>query len=1218
VGNLVDAVPKKSNWWKWALGVVGVVLVGGYSVSINSSGNVVIKADELKETGDDLVRAAIAGGGGETAKMELFDDIERYVLEDFDSKPVFASFLPGIAGLYGKPMWAFYVNRGQGVSTFGTESKEYPMLEFNAANKAYQLTPLIGFRTFIKGARNGKEFLTEPFSPSKSRASEMGKLEDLDTDGNIKPKRVMYVGANEVEIKELDYVNNIEVNVTYIILPMEDFGGLVRRTTFTNTDSKSSVSLQILDGLAKIEPSGGEIDWSLKNMGRTLEGWFGVYHADDTLTMPYFRMSTETGDTAMVTLEKHGHYVLSFIENDGAGAPPELLPIVYDSDVVFGQETSLIDPAAFAKKTVKEILEGNQYGDAKTSSAFSAVEEVTLAPGESVTIVTFYGKTDDISKVPKIAKHVTEPGYVKHKFEQARKMVDDLTSSVQTKTAAHLFNGAIKQMFLDNSLRGGLPVMLGNVDGRAAESNLDEDPRVKAFHVFSRIHGDLERDYNQFVILPTYFSQGPGAFRDVAQNRRNDVIFQPRMASFDVRMFLSFIQADAYEPLTVEAVSYKVPSLESAKSIADRTVLSDPESNQVLVNILSGGGFRPGQVLALIEQLDVTIDVSLAEFVDILLSECDEEPIAVFKDGYWGDHWDYYLDLINSYLSIYPDGEEALMYGHQLKYFFSPATVKPRSERYVVTFTYDGKSKHIIQLHSTDIDDEKVAEQKEYLDPETGLTSSKANWQRTSDGKPFTSTPIAKLFLLGLIKFTTRDAYGMGVEYEGGKPGWNDAMNGLVGMVGSGMPETFELKLLLEYVLSVLTKYGKPLVIPSELNKLIGNVTSALDTLDESGYADSKPLGKAVPADLFTYWDSVTTAREEYREETNYYFSGETEEISAETASQMLKRWITQVNLGIGRAMELGSQGFGDSGDTGIPPCYFAFNITDWVLNGKSDEDGLPLADAKAMSVQEFPLFLEGPVRYMKTISDQESQKAMYDKVFDSGLRDTQLKMYTVSASLKGQSFDMGRMMAFAPGWLENQSVWLHMSYKYYLELLRGKLYQEFFSEMTTGILPYMDPDVYGRSLMECSSFIASSAFSDPFTVGRGFSARLSGSTAEFISMWVLMFIGPNPFFLEDGELRMQLVPAIPEWMFGYPDNVGVVASEYDENVRIVSFKLFSAITVTHHNPEGMDLFGVNPKSYNITYADGQVFTIDGPSIPFEHADKIRRVIFVDKIDAYF
>jgi hypothetical protein len=88
----------------------------------------------------------------------------------------------------------------------------------------------------------------------------------------------------------------------------------------------------------------------------------------------------------------------------------------------------------------------------------------------------------------------------------------------------------------------------------------------------------------------------------------------------------------------------------------------------------------------------------------------------------------------------------------------------------------------------------------------------------------------------------------------------------------------------------------------------------------------------------------------------------------------------------------------------------------------------------------------------MKTINDDKvALRNMYGKVLASGLRDDHLKMYTVSANLAGQSYDMGRMMAFAPGWLENQSVWLHMSYKYYLQLLRGKLYTEFFSEMRGG-----------------------------------------------------------------------------------------------------------------------------------------------------------------------
>jgi hypothetical protein len=81
--------------------------------------------------------------------------------------------------------------------------------------------------------------------------------------------------------------------------------------------------------------------------------------------------------------------------------------------------------------------------------------------------------------------------------------------------------------------------------------------------------------------------------------------------------------------------------------------------------------------------------------------------------------------------------------------------------------------------------------------------------------------------------------------------------------------------------------------------------------------------------------------------------------------------------------------------------------------------------------------------------------------------------MYTISASLKGQSFDMGRMMAFSPGWLENESIWLHMSYKYYLQLIRGKLYEQFFSEMKGGgMLPFMDPDVYVSS---CNYWLSSS-----------------------------------------------------------------------------------------------------------------------------------------------
>ena len=133
--------------------------------------------------------------------------------------------------------------------------------------------------------------------------------------------------------------------------------------------------------------------------------------------------------------------------------------------------------------------------------------------------------------------------------------------------------------------------------------------------------------------------------------------------------------------------------------------------------------------------------------------------------GYWGDHWDYFLDLIEVYNSIYPDAEEALMYDTELQYFFLTATVKPCSDKHVVDLTTDGQGKHVLQLEATVFDMDKAAEQESFRNSTTGLISNQANWQHTlgkdgkvSKGRAFTSTPLAKLFLLSVLKFAIRDA----------------------------------------------------------------------------------------------------------------------------------------------------------------------------------------------------------------------------------------------------------------------------------------------------------------------------------------------------------------------------------------------------------------------------------------------------------------------------
>jgi hypothetical protein len=106
--------------------------------------------------------------------MELagFDDQGRFVLAAFAGARPFSSFLPGMAGPLGIPMWAFYVNRGQAIASFGVENKDNPIMEFQPANKAYQTTPYTGFRTFMKldAAWSGDHaeehwVFYEPFAP---------------------------------------------------------------------------------------------------------------------------------------------------------------------------------------------------------------------------------------------------------------------------------------------------------------------------------------------------------------------------------------------------------------------------------------------------------------------------------------------------------------------------------------------------------------------------------------------------------------------------------------------------------------------------------------------------------------------------------------------------------------------------------------------------------------------------------------------------------------------------------------------------------------------------------------------------------------------------------------------------------------------------------------------------------------------------------------------
>jgi hypothetical protein len=205
--------------------------------------------------------------------------------------------------------------------------------------------------------------------------------------------------------------------------------------------------------------------------------------------------------------------------------------------------------------------------------------------------------------------------------------------------------------------------------------------------------------YSSFPILLSLLVQGPGNYRVIAQNRRNEVTLIPRMGSFNIMMFLvSYIQADRYEPMMVEAVVYVFSDLKKATEIA-KQVTTDADSAKILGAVLQGCPFHPGQVCSLCDQLKINRTASNDDFINPIIANSEDRAMAVFGEGCWADHWDYYLDLIEAYLAIYPDKEEELLYDNELRYFFSTAIVRPQSENYVLDFTFDGKkSKHVMKL----------------------------------------------------------------------------------------------------------------------------------------------------------------------------------------------------------------------------------------------------------------------------------------------------------------------------------------------------------------------------------------------------------------------------------------------------------------------------------------------------------------------------------------
>lgn len=1055
----------------------------------------------------------------------------QFIIENFQQQKTFSSFLPGIAGKMGVPIWAFYVNRGQGIASFGIKDKDHAIMEFNPANKSYQFTSIKGFRTFIKFIESG--YIYEPFKESSDKV-----------------KNEMIIEPHSLTLKEVNQELNLEIIVRYFILPGESFGSLVRRVKIKNL-SDTDLKLEVLDGLPEVIPEGIS-NQALKEVSQTMSGWCRVDNMKEK--MPFFRISATADDKPEVRKIESCHFFLSFSSENGSN---KLLQPLVDPEIIFGKDKSFLNAANFERKILANF-QGEQLQENRYPSAMASVMKKVNASDELV-INSFYGHTSSRKKLEDIKERVLEPGYVDSKERENKTLHDYYLDHIFTVSNYSQFDQYSRQTFLDNVLRGGFPSEIGDY----------------TYHLFSRKHGDLERDYNFFQLEPNYFSQGNGNYRDVNQNRRSDNFFNFRVKKSNIKLFANLIQMDGFNPLLIKGLSFYL------KREDRENLIKLVKNKKDLVGDRLENEFTPGELALFITDNQIDLAVSMEEFINKIMTKAESKIEAEHGEGFWIDHWTYLLDLIENYLAVYPEKlVDLLLNDRTYTYYDNYVRVKPRDKKYVLTDLGPR------QLNAVIVDEDKKVKIDNREKKPNQLRKDRGN------GEVFQTNLLVKLLTVVINKLSSLDSEGVGIEMEANKPGWYDALNGLPGIFGSSTPEVMELFRLINYLLEKINQIKPTVELPEELYDFMNELHQNLISWQRE-------------EDDFLYWDKTTSLKEKYRAKVFKGIIGSTEKVQYKELYSFLNNGKKRLISAIDKSYDQ---------DNGLFNTYYYYLPEEYEKTGKFSEEGNQYIKVKKFKQHTLPPFLEGQVRAMKVIDNKEKVLNLHHNVCESELYDRKLNMFRLNGDLSDMPDDIGRARAFSSGWLENGSIWLHMEYKYILELLKNNLNEEFYRIMQDVLIPFQDPERYGRSILENSSFIMSSLNSDTENHGRGYIARLSGSTAEFLHIWSLLVFGPQPFVYQDGKLCFNPGPILQKDMFTRKTKeVSVQLSKMKKvNLKIpknsFAFRLLGHTIAVYHNPKNKNTFGdnkVSVKSFELLINDKKI-NIKGNKIKGEYAEKLR------------
>ncbi|AMK78918.1 MULTISPECIES: hypothetical protein [Methylomonas] len=1030
-----------------------------------------------------------------------------FVIEQYNDCAPFASFLPGIAGMRGRPAWVFYVNRGQAIASFGVRNKDGAFLEFFPADKAYQLTPSRGFRTFLK-VGDGKHSLNyEPFQ--RGAGPEVTQR--------------LYVTPHEVGVEEINPKLGLRLRTDVFTLAEAPVAGLLRRVEVVNTADKA-IHIEIVDGLPQVLPYAMN-QWILKFMSRTSEAFMRVEGVAENL--PFYRLKVWPTDSPQVEPVIAGNFFIGFLDGQHSRA-------IVDPERIFGLAGDFSQPERFFAEQALDFAD--QVSGNQTPAAFQHLT-LSLQPGESRVFYGVYGHAGSREILDQFLIEAAQPDYFEAKREANRRLVENISQRAFTATAKPLFDAHARQCYLDNGLRGGFSMPV---------------PGGAHLYLFGRKHGDLERDYNDFLLQDTPYSEGNGDFRDVLQNRRMDLFFDPALDAKNIRYFFNLIQPDGYNPCSLRNSRF---ALDEPRNFAQYYPYF-PALESLL--------HKEFKYAELVQALESATDAEA--ILTAILTQTREVEDAEFDRGYWSDHWTYLVDLLISYSAIFPDRLADLFQDKTYSFFDPTHIVAPRAQKYVVT------ANGVRQYNAVQYRPEK----KSLIDARRQRRYQVRS--QAGHGEIVHTSLLGKILTLVANKLATLDPAGVGIEMEADRPGWCDALNGLPGILGSSVNETIELERLVVFTRRALSQFNVPCALPVELAHFVIALHNLLTRSD-------------LTPELF--WQESGALKEAYREQVFMGFAGAEQKLALGEIQNFLSLAANYLDAAIDKART----------PMGIAT-YFAYDAEQYRA---LETGGIAVMRFRQ---KQLPLFLEGFVHALR-IADPAQAHTLYQAVQNSELFDTKLGMYRVNEPLGDNALDLGRIGVFNYGWLENGSIFLHMHYKFVLEMVRAGLVAEFYANIETLLLPFHEPAEYKRNPIENSSFLVSSGFTvDARQHGRGCVARLSGATVEFLHLWMHLFLGPTPFVFEADSLAFKPAPLLAAAFFTtHEQSVTPFAELKILPADSATCTLFGSTLLVYLNPQHRDTFGPNavkPIEYRLYGRDGGKQTFDGDCIEGQTAEALR------------